>query len=225
MNRIIFSILCVFACTVVIALFAHGPVRAEIASKSYVDSLVMPNGDDYLLKDGGTMKGEIAMDGNKITGLGTPTETTDGATKKYVDDIAAQSAGGLNGTAPSWATLNAANASFNNSAHWGVTWEIVTSDNAYKVEGIAACLGADSSSTVMSQASVVNGKPNQVNYGQNCFCRVSRVNNQNVVGAWVFLAAIGSDASCYSYCAHNCGICVHRNNNAGCTRVKLFAPG
>jgi hypothetical protein len=36
---------------------------------------------------GGTMTGAIAMGTNKITGLGTPTTTTDAATKAYVDGV------------------------------------------------------------------------------------------------------------------------------------------
>jgi hypothetical protein len=36
---------------------------------------------------GGTMSGVIAMGTNKITGLGTPTATTDAATKAYVDSV------------------------------------------------------------------------------------------------------------------------------------------
>jgi hypothetical protein len=36
---------------------------------------------------GGTMSGAIAMGTNKITGLGTPTATTDAATKSYVDGV------------------------------------------------------------------------------------------------------------------------------------------
>jgi len=36
---------------------------------------------------GGTMTGAIAMGTNKITGLGTPTATTDAATKSYVDGV------------------------------------------------------------------------------------------------------------------------------------------
>ena len=42
--------------------------------------------DTKLALAGGTMTGEIAMGTNKITGLGTPTETTDAATKGYVDN-------------------------------------------------------------------------------------------------------------------------------------------
>jgi hypothetical protein len=37
---------------------------------------------------GGTMTGAIAMGTNKITGLGTPTDATDAATKSYVDSAA-----------------------------------------------------------------------------------------------------------------------------------------
>ena len=36
---------------------------------------------------GGTMTGDIAMGTNKITGLGTPTSSTDAATKAYVDSV------------------------------------------------------------------------------------------------------------------------------------------
>jgi hypothetical protein len=41
---------------------------------------------DVLALAGGTMTGAIAMGTNKITGLGTPTDSTDAATKGYVDN-------------------------------------------------------------------------------------------------------------------------------------------
>jgi hypothetical protein len=44
--------------------------------------------DTRLALAGGTMTGAIAMGTNKITGLGTPTEGTDAATKNYVDSAA-----------------------------------------------------------------------------------------------------------------------------------------
>ena len=43
--------------------------------------------DTVVLKSGGTMSGAIAMGTNKITGLGTPTASTDATTKGYVDGI------------------------------------------------------------------------------------------------------------------------------------------
>lgn len=38
-------------------------------------------------KSGDTMSGNLAMGGNKITGLGTPTNGTDAATKDYIDTV------------------------------------------------------------------------------------------------------------------------------------------
>jgi hypothetical protein len=46
---------------------------------------------------GGTMSGAIAMGTNKITGLGTPTVSTDAATKAYADSIVASSPSNLTG--------------------------------------------------------------------------------------------------------------------------------
>lgn len=47
---------------------------------------VHPSDTSKVSKAGDTMTGALAMGGNKITGLGVPTEEADAATKKYVDD-------------------------------------------------------------------------------------------------------------------------------------------
>ena len=43
--------------------------------------------DTVVLKTGSTMSGALAMGTNKVTGLGTPTTSTDAATKGYVDGV------------------------------------------------------------------------------------------------------------------------------------------
>jgi len=43
--------------------------------------------DTVVLKSGSTMTGALAMGTNKITGMGTPTVSTDAATKGYVDGV------------------------------------------------------------------------------------------------------------------------------------------
>jgi hypothetical protein len=53
--------------------------------------------DAVVLKTGSTMSGALAMGTNKITGLGTPTTSTDAATKAYADSIVASAPGNLTG--------------------------------------------------------------------------------------------------------------------------------
>ena len=66
----------------------------------------------YLQKAGGTMSGDIAMGGNKVSGLGAPTADNDAARKKYVDDAIAgitgtvKTATGTIGTGATSATVN-----------------------------------------------------------------------------------------------------------------------
>ena len=66
-------------------------VTATATELNYVDgvtSAIQTQLNDKLALAGGTMSGAIAMGTNKITGLGTPTDGTDAATKAYVDSAA-----------------------------------------------------------------------------------------------------------------------------------------
>lgn len=83
----------------------YGDTKNPYASKTANYVLAAPNGSNgvptfrklvaadvpdlsstYLSKSGGTMSGAIAMGSNEITGLATPSNDADAATKKYVDD-------------------------------------------------------------------------------------------------------------------------------------------
>ena len=81
---------------------------------NYVDgvtSAIQTQLDAKLPKSGGTMTGAIAMGTSKITGLGTPTDAADAATKSYVDEIAQ----GLHIHAASYAATTAnLNATYSN---------------------------------------------------------------------------------------------------------------
>jgi hypothetical protein len=59
----------------------------EIGYLDGVTSGIQSQIDSKLSLSGGTMTGAIAMGTNKITGLGTPTDSTDAATKAYVDAV------------------------------------------------------------------------------------------------------------------------------------------
>lgn len=62
-----------------------------VTELNYVDgvtSAIQTQLDGKLDESGGTMTGAIAMGTNKITGLGTPTDAADAATKAYVDSAA-----------------------------------------------------------------------------------------------------------------------------------------
>jgi len=59
----------------------------EIGYLNGVTSAIQTQLDAKLALAGGTMTGAIAMGTNKITGLGTPTDSADAATKAYVDAV------------------------------------------------------------------------------------------------------------------------------------------
>lgn len=67
--------------------------KAGILIKTFINKYIVPAINNYvasqdgLLKvTGGTMTGDIAMGGNKVTGLGAPADAGDAANKAYVDD-------------------------------------------------------------------------------------------------------------------------------------------
>lgn len=47
------------------------------------------NQTNFVLRAGDTMSGNLVMDGNRVSGLGTPSDPSDAATKEYVDTVAA----------------------------------------------------------------------------------------------------------------------------------------
>lgn len=62
--------------------------RHMIGYAWFMSQCLRPNPGIYLPLAGGTMKGDVDMDGNKITGLPVPTLDPDAATKAYVDGAA-----------------------------------------------------------------------------------------------------------------------------------------
>jgi len=66
----------------------NGDISASAAIDQSKISGLTTSLSEKLALAGGTMTGAIAMGTNKITGLGTPTDATDAATKAYVDSAA-----------------------------------------------------------------------------------------------------------------------------------------
>ena len=84
--------------------------KAEIASAKQTAESALP-------KTGGAMTGDIAMGGKKVTGLPSPTASTDAANKEYVDGRKATASATL--TAAGWGskkqTVNVAGVTTNNA--------------------------------------------------------------------------------------------------------------
>jgi len=94
---------------------------AEIGALDGVTSNIQTQLNAKLALSGGTMTGAIAMGTSKITGLGTPTDSADAATKAYVDSVTE----GLHiheaARAATTANVNLANALENGDTLDGVT--------------------------------------------------------------------------------------------------------
>lgn len=67
--------------------FAGSAIRAQDLNNNFLQSnySVQEIKDRFLDRTGGTMSGNLAMGGYKVTGLGAPTASADAVTKSYVD--------------------------------------------------------------------------------------------------------------------------------------------
>lgn len=103
----------------------------------------------YLPKSGGTMTGGIAMGGNSITGLATPSGDADAAPKKYVDDAVAgavHSATGTIGTSATSASVSYSGTLVNAYALQG--GEIIQCDIAVASTSVTFSVAAAPSSAI-----------------------------------------------------------------------------
>lgn len=102
------------------------PVDAQdAATKNYVDT----NDALKVNKAGDTMSGALAMGGNKVTGLGAPTATTDASTKDYVDSKVNQVSSGASSPPTKWVFTASSGA----NTTYSVTGAEVNGDTAYDV--------------------------------------------------------------------------------------------
>lgn len=69
------------------ALTVSATTDVEIGYVSGVTSAIQTQINGKLSLTGGTMSGNIAMGGSRVTGLGAPAAAADAATKQYVDDL------------------------------------------------------------------------------------------------------------------------------------------
>ena len=97
-----------------LTLSTQGTLASHVVTKGYVDSV-----DTLKLnKAGDTMSGNLAMGSNKVTGLDTPTDNDDAATKGYVD---ASIADILDGAPAALDTLNELAAAINDDEDFAAT--------------------------------------------------------------------------------------------------------
>jgi hypothetical protein len=96
---------------------------------------------------GGTMTGAIAMGSNKITGLGTPTASTDATTKAYIDDVFGSAT-----SAASSATAAASSATAAASSATNAATSATSAANSATAAATSATSAADSASAAVTSA-------------------------------------------------------------------------
>lgn len=109
---------------------------------------------------GGTMTGAIAMSSNKITGLGTPTASTDASTKGYVDTQISASGSGtvtsVSGTSPISVTNGTSTPAISISAATTSAAGTMSSSDKSKLNGIEANADVTDATNVNAAGAVMN---------------------------------------------------------------------
>ena len=96
-----------------------------------------------LPKTGGAMTGAIAMGGSRVTGLGEPEDSGDGATKGYVDGkhflatVSLQAAGWSGDAAPYTQTVAVPGMLETDTPHYGVVYSGTAEEKASRKEGFS----------------------------------------------------------------------------------------
>lgn len=90
---------------------------------SYMYSYVLVHVHPYVSTGGGTLSGNLAMGGNKVTGLASPTASSDAATKAYVD-----AAGGGSGEDCWGVGSRVVNDTFD---RWDRGWKAIVNNSEY----------------------------------------------------------------------------------------------
>ncbi|MDR1071160.1 MAG: hypothetical protein LBL21_00755 [Rickettsiales bacterium] len=97
---------------------------------------------------------------------------------------------------------------------WGDGWTVRSADGQYIVDGTAACLSTNAKNGTI---------PSSWNFGANCWCSVTRINDKAVSGAWVFHHTYAVYTDCNGNCAFGCSYCARFGTDDSCTRSALFA--